>query len=135
MALPGGADSRKSEGCHKMIREGWATLVTSCADVLDALGDTGQLLKAGITQDPSSHRQPEPSASIREHTLTDTQKQIFQALAEPSALDPLSARTKLAIHVIPSGPNNARTARVSDAREWGFQTTSPRQRSVVIDDG
>lgn len=52
MALPGRVDSPTSAGCHKMIRQGWATLVTSGADVLDALGETGQLLKATMTGAP-----------------------------------------------------------------------------------
>ena len=51
MAVPGRVDSATSAGCHKIIREGWATLVTSAADVLDALGEAGQLLKADFLAD------------------------------------------------------------------------------------
>ena len=51
MAIPGRVDSQGSAGCHKIIREGWATLVTSPADVLDALGEAGQMLKVGLTKE------------------------------------------------------------------------------------
>ena len=51
MALPGRVDARTSTGCHRAIREGWATLVTSSADVLDALGEAGQTLKAALGDD------------------------------------------------------------------------------------
>ena len=55
LAVPGRVDSRASDGCHRIIREGWATLVTNVADVLDALGDTGQLLKAEMEQGGSGN--------------------------------------------------------------------------------
>ncbi len=51
MAVPGRVDSATSAGCHKIIREGWATLVTSAADVLDALGEAGELLKVQFLAD------------------------------------------------------------------------------------
>ena len=51
MALPGRVDVRTSQGCHKMIREGWATLVTNTAEILDCLGEAGQLLKSGVKND------------------------------------------------------------------------------------
>ena len=57
MALPGRVDVRTSQGCHKMIREGWATLVTSTAEILDCLGEAGQLLKSGMTRDLSQGKQ------------------------------------------------------------------------------
>jgi len=44
MALPGRVDSITSAGCHRMIREGWASLVTSPAEVLGCLGETGRTL-------------------------------------------------------------------------------------------
>jgi DNA processing protein len=46
MAVPGPVDSAMSEGCHRIIREGWATLVTKPAEVLENLGEAGQLLQA-----------------------------------------------------------------------------------------
>ena len=97
MALPGRVDSPASAGCHKMIRESWATLVTSFADVLDALGETGQMLKAGLTAEPADARQ---QPSVLTQTLTDTQRQIVDALDEPRNLDELAAATGLAVAAI-----------------------------------
>lgn len=56
LALPGRVDSAASSGCHKIIREGWATLVTGPADVLDALGEAGQTLKAAMSADETGRR-------------------------------------------------------------------------------
>ncbi len=95
MAVPGRVDSRASEGCHKMIREGWATLVTNAADVLDGLGEAGQLLKEGLTTDDEPTEAPPASASLFEQNLTDTQQKIVAALEQPRTLDQLTAWTGL----------------------------------------
>jgi DNA processing protein len=92
MAVPGRVDARSSAGCHKIIREGWATLVTSPADVLDALGEAGQMLKAGLQQD-----EPQNATAPKSLGLTDPQQKIVDALAGPSSLDQLVAWTGLPI--------------------------------------
>ena len=96
MALPGRVDSATSAGCHKMIREGWASLVTSAAEVLDGLGQTGQLLQAGL---PDGAAEPRPPGA---GNLTDTQRRIVELLEEPCDLDRILASTGLAIQVIQS---------------------------------
>ncbi|MEX2215186.1 MAG: DNA-processing protein DprA [Phycisphaeraceae bacterium] len=101
MALPGRVDSPLSAGCHRILREGWATLVTNAADVLDALGETGELLKAGMTTDEKGRAREESEAStLFAQVLSDSQKKIVDALSEPRGLDQLSAATGLAVHVI-----------------------------------
>jgi DNA processing protein len=62
MAIPGRIDSKASEGCHRMIRQGWATLVTGGADVLDALDESGQILKVGMTQSRDGNASDEADA-------------------------------------------------------------------------
>ena len=99
MALPGRVDSSMSAGCHKMIREGWATLVTSASDILDALGETGQLLRAGFSQRPQGDENLE---SIAAHRLTDSQRRVVDALDEPHGFDQLAASTGLSVHVLQS---------------------------------
>ena len=99
MALPGRVDSSMSAGCHKMIREGWATLVTSASDILDALGETGQLLRAGFSQRPQGDENLE---SIAAHRLTDSQRRVVDALGEPHGFDQLAASTGLSVHVLQS---------------------------------
>lgn len=114
-ALPGRVDSQASIGCHKIIREGWATLVTNAADVLDALGEAGQMLRAALP-DP----EPIPSATRRdgkrtkhnggaervdlfENTLTDAQRTILETLeGETTPIDLLCRNTGLHIAVIQS---------------------------------
>lgn len=95
MALPGRVDAPGSAGCHKIIREGWATLVTSATDVLDQLGDAGQLLKAGLDEPGEERAKPqaaaEPSASLFDITLTEPQKKLVEALSEERSLDELVA--------------------------------------------
>ncbi|GAB4189212.1 MAG: DNA-processing protein DprA [Phycisphaeraceae bacterium] len=97
MALPGRVDSPASAGCHKIIREGWATLVTSPAEVLDALGEAGQMLKAGLMRTESETvggREPGLPG------LTETQQRIVDALQTRSSLDQIVARTGLAVSAV-----------------------------------
>lgn len=100
LALPGRVDSLTSAGCHKIIREGWATLVTSAADILDALGPAGQTLKSGLMQpDPAAPR-GEPQSPLFEQNLTDSQRKILAALTEPGDLDQVVARSGLPVGTI-----------------------------------
>jgi DNA processing protein len=98
MAVPGRVDAKSSAGCHKIIREGWATLVTSPADVLDALGEAGQMLKLGMQA--QDHNETQTDQSSQAVGLTAPQQTIFDALAGPSSLDELVARTDLPIQNI-----------------------------------
>ncbi|MEM1110160.1 MAG: DNA-processing protein DprA [Planctomycetota bacterium] len=97
MALPGRVDAAASAGCHQIIRDGSATLVTSATDVLDQLGDAGQLLKADFEEKPSSAKPQSPTSpetetpSLFDATLTETQKKLVEALTEGRSLDELVA--------------------------------------------
>jgi len=102
MAVPGRVDSMASAGCHKAIREGWATLVTSAADVLDALGDAGQILKAGVTQSKDDGHEALFEVPGVEQNMSDGQRKIMEALTEPLGLDELSNATGLAVHELQS---------------------------------
>ncbi|MFP4223819.1 MAG: DNA-processing protein DprA [Phycisphaeraceae bacterium] len=98
MALPGRVDSTASAGCHQAIRDGWATLVTGASDILDALGETGQMLKLAEAGDDG---EPAPTGdSLFEMNLTDTQAKIVGALAQPRSLDELAAGTGLAVAAV-----------------------------------
>ena len=99
LALPGRVDSAASAGCHKIIREGWATLVTNVADALDALGETGAMLKAGLTPESDGHASDAPLFTLNQN-LTTSQKKIVEALDQPLALDQLAAATGLAVQTI-----------------------------------
>lgn len=103
MAIPGRVDSPASAGCHKIIREGWATLVTSASDVLDQLGEAGQTLKVGMGGDRELNSKPRAareSPSLFEATGSPSQKLIVEALTEARSLDQLVAATGLAAGVV-----------------------------------
>jgi DNA processing protein len=101
MALPGRADSGASSGCHHIIREGWATLVTNAADVLECMGEAGRMLRESVAfgagPDDVAAGSCEPSGrSVVEATLTEPQRRLVEALAgEASDIDALSRATGL----------------------------------------
>ncbi|MBM4115888.1 MAG: DNA-protecting protein DprA, partial [Phycisphaerae bacterium] len=80
MAVPGRVDSAGAAGCHRMIREGWATLVTSSNEVIQALGGAPGLLAACRRGPPPSSLRPE---------LADAVSRIQAAESDAgAALDP-----------------------------------------------
>lgn len=98
MALPGRVDSPASAGCHRLLRSGTAALVTNIAEVLESLGETGELLKAGLEAEAGGGAEPAPSLFAQ--NLTGTQQKLFDALAEPGSIDELSGRTRLGVAVL-----------------------------------
>ena len=96
MALPGRVDSCASSGCHRMIREGWARLVTTGAEVLEALTDAGALLQTGQARAATT----DAPATICELNLTESQKRILAHLAEPAAPDTIAGATGLPIPLL-----------------------------------
>lgn len=107
LALPGRVDSPASAGCHRMLREGWAALVTGLDDILNSLGDTGQLLAAAnttidnINENSSVITAPsDGDDTVFTRNLTDSQRLIVARLAElpdPRDIDMLAAATGLAV--------------------------------------
>jgi len=103
LALPGRVDSPASAGCHKILREGWATLVTTGPEILECLGETGQALQKAIQQkqpenaSPQTSRDKEHAPGLFEQNLTDSQRKILAALATPAQVDELAARTGLPV--------------------------------------
>lgn len=98
MALPGRVDSHASAGCHRIIREGWAQLVTNAADILEALGETGQLLRgAGETGEASAEAADDPSP-VALATLTDSQRKLYEAIGRDATdLDAVARATGLPV--------------------------------------
>ncbi|MEL7089525.1 MAG: DNA-processing protein DprA, partial [Planctomycetota bacterium] len=101
MALPGRVDAPASAGCHQIIRDGGATLVTSASDILDQLGEAGQLLKVDAEAGGRDTTKPQAAAeaapSLFDATLTAAQRRIVEAVAEPRALDQIVAWTGLEV--------------------------------------
>lgn len=96
MALPGRVDSPQSEGCHKLLRDGAAALVTRPGDVLDALGETGSMLHA------AEHPEEVATLTVAQHTLTDAQQKIVATLDSPRTLDQLVAMTAMPVQTVQS---------------------------------
>lgn len=130
MAVPGRVDSPGSEGCHKLLREGWASLVTCGADILDSLGETGELLRvhgvepsasgAGASDAPDNQNHPpagqsspgesssgdstssDAPSNLFAHSLSDSQRKLVEALGSPLSLDDLLRATGLPVHIAQS---------------------------------
>ena len=99
LAVPGRVDSPTSDGCHRMIREGWAKLATNIADVLDSLGEAGQLLKAsmGPSDSEKDGEQPAEGVDVATAKFSEVQTRILKALDEPRSLEELAASTSLPV--------------------------------------
>jgi DNA processing protein len=112
LAIPGPIDRDHSSGCNRIIREGWAALVTSPTDVLDSLGETGQLLKAGVEVAAKEQAKGDGHASLFSDpatgsaskiaglNLTPTQQRVLEALASPLLFDQLAAQTSLPVSTL-----------------------------------
>lgn len=59
-ALPGRVDTQQAEGTNDLIRRGYAKLVTNLPDVLEELGEAGELLDQGM------------ALQVRSSEITDT---------------------------------------------------------------
>ncbi|MFS3128719.1 DNA-processing protein DprA [Nocardioides sp. Bht2] len=69
MAVPGSVTSASSEGCHRLIRDGGACLVTGADDVLELISDSGRLPP-----------QPEPEPSRPRDRLSLRERQVLDAV-------------------------------------------------------
>jgi DNA processing protein len=95
MALPGRVDSPASAGCHLAIREGWAALVTSHADVLAQLDGSSQLVRGALE---SAGHAPASTASLFDCGLNEGQQKIVTALrgaGEAIGAEQIAARSGL----------------------------------------
>jgi DNA processing protein len=104
MALPGRVDSPASAGCLEAIRDGWAALVTSHADVLLQIDSAGHLLKGAFAQVVAADAPGEqPAVAMGEQNLTDSQRAIVAALRDAGRAmipDDLVVATQLAPHMV-----------------------------------
>ncbi len=104
MALPGRVDSPASAGCHRLLQEGAAHLVTNPADVFDALGEVGTTLRAvndeSGAEEPSGEEEAEQTDWV-EASLTENQRAILSAITdEPVSIDGVCRQTGLAMAVL-----------------------------------
>jgi DNA processing protein len=96
MALPGRVDSPASAGCNRMLREGWAALVTDHADVLNQLDASGHLVRGAL--EAAGQDRATTAATLFDVNLSPAQSAIVDALraaGEPLLVDQIAARTQL----------------------------------------
>lgn len=105
MAVPGRVDSDASAGSNKLIRDGGAALVMSADDVLEILREPARhqfrgthAVRFGQPSDtppapiaPPPTPRPTPDAAVS--ALSETQRRLWESLAEPATLDELTQRT------------------------------------------
>ena len=86
-AMPGPVTSAAAAGCHRLIREFAATLVTSAAEMAELVPGTEV---AGI---------PDPSANPLSSSLTSARVRLIDALSprSPRSVDDLAARSGMSI--------------------------------------
>lgn len=81
MAVPGSVTSATSEGCHRLIRDGGATLVTHAAEVLELSAPMGE---AQPVETPTPAR-PRDRLSLRQRQVLDAVPAVRQAEVESIA--------------------------------------------------
>jgi DNA processing protein len=101
MALPGRVDSPASAGCLKAIREGWAALVTSHADVLQQLDASDQIVRGAL--EASGMDGAAKASTLFDGNLTPGQKSIVEAIGDGQdsvLVEHIAARTQLPLSQI-----------------------------------
>jgi DNA processing protein len=96
MALPGRVDSPASAGCLEAIRDGWAGLVTSHADVLSQLDSSSHLVRGALER--AGHAGATTSSTLFDGNLTEGQQAIVKVLRESGEtmlVDQVAARSRL----------------------------------------
>src|SRR5690606_11703838 len=82
MAVPGPLISRNSAGCHDLIRNERAALVTSAAQVLEVVGALGADLAAESEPPPRATDQLTGDALLVHEALADTPKTVEQLVVD-----------------------------------------------------
>ncbi|MFC4374807.1 DNA-processing protein DprA [Nocardia halotolerans] len=93
MAVPGPVGSASSAGCHRMIREGEALLVTTAADVVDEAGPLRLPVHEGAAADPAAHLRGAEAEVYA--ALPAIGSRLPRELAQQSGLDLATVRAVL----------------------------------------
>lgn len=99
-ALPGRVDSEFSRGTNCLIRDQQAKLVINADDILDELGDVGEILKPDKQEGASQAKGPTEAVL---NALSETERCVLEALtADPQAMEVLADETELEVAQVAS---------------------------------
>lgn len=113
MAVPGRIDSPTSQGCNELLKRGEASLVTCPADVIAALesparhhfvGTHDARFGSGVTPPTDDRITPRirEARSVALTSLTDRQRQVYEALTRPQSIEDVCLTTGLDAGVVRS---------------------------------
>jgi len=93
-AVPGPVTSATSTGCHGLLRDGAATCVTDAAEVVELIGQSGELAPTPTAEPPGARAMPERVAA-----LGATARRVWDALPLRSAagLEPVARAAGLSV--------------------------------------
>ena len=102
MAVPGPVTSDQSAGCHRIIRDWQATLVTTAAEVIEHLSPVGATLEPATRPDPA---EPSPKPSPRPTPTQPRKRRLRPALD----LDAMDLETTQVLDAVPARGGMATT--------------------------
>ncbi|WP_082393181.1 DNA-processing protein DprA [Nocardia arizonensis] len=119
-ATPGPVTSAASVGCHRMIRDGEALLVTSADEVIDEIGP----LRLSTPNTPGPNGSAGP-------TLCGDSATVYEAVPANGRRLPvqLSTRTGLPLHVVRAALTSLELAGLVDADRSGWYRTASQRRA------
>ena len=81
-ALPGNVDRpEQNAGCNRLIRDGGAKLVTCLEDVLDELGEVGEIMGREAVKPRSAQKADVKASSRAQSSLSTRERAVFDAVS------------------------------------------------------
>lgn len=121
LAIPGPVTSASSAGCHRMIRDGEALLVTKAEEIIDETGPLRLALPDG------------PPVADRTDSLTGELAQVFDALPTIGSRQPreLADRSGLPLPAVRAALSALELAELVGTDENGWHRTAATRRRAV----
>jgi DNA processing protein len=117
--MPGSVESAVSAGCHEMIRDGMATLITDAAEAVEAIGGMGELAP------------PRVAAREAADDLDAVQSAVLGVLPvrRPAAVSDLARRCGLTVPEVTSALGLLRVNGLAEPRDdgWRKAAQSPKR--------
>ncbi|WP_237692863.1 DNA-processing protein DprA [Rothia nasimurium] len=123
-AVPGPIFSPTSEGCHRLIRDGLAQLVTDARQILDDRTSEIAAEQTSLFAAPSAHQQLLDS-------LTETQRRVWDVLPlrTPATVEQLSADLALPARTVMIALSQLNRLNLAEQEGMGWRKTKPPAES------